>query len=150
MYHAIVRRRARQVFQRLSEGDWQSTLGDVAEDVHHVFPGDHPLGGERHSREAMARWFERLFLLFPELRFEVKNVASRGWPWSTWVAVEWVDRTTPHDGTPYENEGAHWIHLRWGKATYIHAYLDTQLVAEACERMAAAGVEEAAAEPILS
>ncbi len=50
---------------------------------------------------------------------------------------------------PYENEGAHWIRLRRGKATYIHAYLDTEKVTEACERLAAAGVDEAAAAPIV-
>jgi ketosteroid isomerase-like protein len=149
MYHAIVRRRVRRLFEGpLSEGRWRETLGDVAEDVHHTFPGNHALGGERDSRAAMERWFERLGRLFPGLQFEVLRVASRGWPWSTWVAVEWIDRTTPVEGEPYENEGAHWIHLRWGKATYIHAYLDTQRVADTCERLAAQGIEEAAAEPI--
>jgi ketosteroid isomerase-like protein len=49
---------------------------------------------------------------------------------------------------PYENEGAHWIRLKGGKATYIHAYLDTEKVTEICRRMAASGVEEAAAPPI--
>ena len=149
MYHAIVRRRAARVFEQLSRGEWEESLADVADDVHHVFPGDHPLGGERHSRAAMARWFERLFRLFPGLRFEVHRVAARGWPWSTWVAVEWTDWTTPASGQEYRNDGAHWIHLRWGTATYIHAYLDTQRVAQACREMAAGGVEEAAAEPIV-
>jgi hypothetical protein len=44
---------------------------------------------------------------------------------------------------------AHWIHLRWGRATYFHAYLDTERVAEACRMMAAGGVPEAAAPPIV-
>ena len=149
MYHAIVRRQVRKLFERdLSGGDWRAAMSGVAEDVHHVFPGDHAMGGERHSRAAMERWFERVYRLLPGLEFEVRRVAVRGWPWSTWVAVEWIDRTTPVEGEPYENEGAHWIHLRWGKATYIHAYLDTQRVAETCERLAAQGIEEAAAEPI--
>ena len=56
-----------------------------------------------------------------------------------WVAIEWVDRAEPRDGVPYENEGAHWIRLQRGKATYIHAYLDTEKVTETCERLAAAG-----------
>ena len=123
-------------------------MADVAPDVHHVFPGDNAIGGERHSREAMERWFERLYRLIPEIEFEVKKVAVRGWPWDMIVAVEWSDRGKAADGVPYENEGAHWIRLRRGKATYIHAFLDTEKVTEICDRMAASGVDEAGAEPI--
>jgi ketosteroid isomerase-like protein len=148
MYHAIVRRKARGLFEHLGRGEWRATTGDLAEDVTHVFPGDHALGGERHSREAMERWFERLYRLFPELNFEVKRVVAKGWPWDTLVAIEWADWGKAADGEPYENEGAHWIRLRWGKGTYVHAYLETERVADACRRMAAAGIEEAAAAPI--
>ncbi|HEV2815158.1 MAG TPA: nuclear transport factor 2 family protein [Solirubrobacteraceae bacterium] len=148
MYHAIVRRRTTEMFGRLSRGDWETVVGGLAEDVHHVFPGDHPLGGERRTRAAVALWFARLARLFPGHRFEVRRVASRGWPWSTWVAVQWTAELRPQVGEAYVNEGAHWIHLRWGKATSFHAYLDTQRVAAACRAMAESGVEEAAAPPI--
>jgi ketosteroid isomerase-like protein len=148
MYKTIARRRARGVFEALSRGAYRETLKDIAEEVHHVFPGDHPLGGERHSRAAMERWFERLYRLFPEIEFEVKKVSVSGPPWDLRIAVEWADRGKAADGIPYENEGAHWIRIRRGKGTYVHAYLDTQKVADACERMAAAGIEEAAAPPI--
>jgi ketosteroid isomerase-like protein len=149
VYHAIVRRRIRGVFESLNRGDWRTPLSDTADDVHHVFPGDHALGGERHSREALERWFERLFRLFPEPRFEVRRVAARGWPWSTWVAVQWVDQVAPANGERYLNQGSHWVHVRWGKVTAIHAYLDSQRVADACREMAGRGVEEAAAPPIV-
>ncbi len=148
MYHAIVRRKARGIFESLGRADWETASADVADDVTHIFPGDHPLGGERHSREAMQRWFQRLFRLYPELEFEVHRVTAKGWPWDTWVAVEWSDRGKAADGVPYVNHGAHWIRLRWGKGVYVHAYLDTQVVADSCRRMAAAGIEEAAAPPI--
>jgi len=148
MYKTIVRRKARGVFEALSRGDWRDTLGDISPNVHHVFPGDNALGGERHSREAMSRWFERLFTVFPELEFEVREIAVRGWPWNTIVAIEWVDRARPSDGVAYENEGAHVMRLRWGKATYIHAYLDTEKVTETCRRLAQGGMTEAAAPPI--
>jgi ketosteroid isomerase-like protein len=148
MYKTIAKRRARATFEKLSAGDWRGTLGNIAPDVHHVFPGDNPMGGERHSREAMERWFERLYTLFPNLNFEVKNVAVRGMPWDMWVGVEWIDRAEPRDGVPYTNEGAHWIRLQRGKATYIHAYLDTEKVTETCKRLASQGLEEAAAPPI--
>jgi ketosteroid isomerase-like protein len=148
MYHALVRRQVRTVFRRLGESDWAPLLADTAEDVHHVFPGEHPLGGERHTRAAVERWFERLGHLFPGHDFKVHRVISRGWPWSTWVAVSWTAYLRPREGEPYENHGTHWIQIRWGKAVYFHAYLDTQLIARACEAMAKAGVAEAAAAPI--
>ena len=150
MYRALVERRVRGVFRHLSEGDYRAVLDSVAPDVHHVFSGDHPLGGERHSREAMERWFERVYRLFPRLDFEVKRVVASGWPWSTAVAVEWVDRTTPRAGESYANEGAHFLRIRWGRVVYVHAYVDGQRVADACRRMAEDGIEEASAPPITS
>jgi len=150
MWKSIAKRKATGVFESLSRGEWRETMSDISDDVHHVFPGDNAVGGERHSKEAMARWFERLYVLFPSLEFEVRKVAVKGPPWDMSVAVEWIDRSTAADGVTYANEGSHWIRLQRGKATYIHAYLDTEKVTEACERMAAAGIEEAAAPPITS
>jgi len=83
MYRALIARMIRPVFDRLSEGDYRSGLWAVAPDVHHRFAGDHALGGERHSKQAMERWFERLFRLFPSLKFTVRNVVAKGWPWNT-------------------------------------------------------------------
>ena len=148
MYKAIARRRARAVFDAIGRGDWEGVLDGVAPDVHHVFPGDNAVGGERHSREAMRLWLERLGRLFPQIRFDVKRVGVTGPPWDMWVAVEWSDRGECADGLPYDNEGSHWIRIHRGKATYIHAYLDTEKVTAACRRMAAAGIEEAGAGPI--
>ncbi len=148
MYKAIARRKAMATFEALSRGDWETAIEDVAPDVHHVFPGDNAMGGERNSKEAMGRWFERIYRLIPELQFEVKNIAVKGWPWDMMVAIEWTDQGHASDGEPYVNEGAHWIRIQRGKATYIHAYLDTEKVTEICRRLAESGVEEAGAEPI--
>src|SRR5205809_7895343 len=114
MYHAIVGRIVRAGFDRLSAGDYSAALAGAAPNVHHVFAGDHPLGGERHSREAFRRWFERLFRLFPVLRFEIREVLVKGW--RTVVVVEWRAQVTPVVGPPYVNEAAHVIHIRWGRA----------------------------------
>jgi ketosteroid isomerase-like protein len=148
MYKAIARRKAEATFDALSRGDWESALKDVAPDVHHVFPGDNAIGGERHSKEALQRWFERLYRLIPDLHFDVRRISVKGWPWDMMVAVEWSDHGHASDGVAYENEGAHWIRLQRGKATYIHAYLDTEKVTAICDRLAQAGIAEAAAEPI--
>jgi ketosteroid isomerase-like protein len=147
MYKRAVSRRVRGAFAALSKGDCAPALEGVAKDVHHVFAGDHPLGGERHSADALKRWFERLFRLFsPD--FDVKQVAVAGWPWRTTVAVEWVARVTPVAGPAYDNHGAHLIGIRWGRIVYIHAYEDSQTVATAFDHLRRAGVEEADAAPI--
>jgi ketosteroid isomerase-like protein len=148
MYKRIAERRARQLFADLSGGEHEPLLDGLGSRFEHVFPGDHALGGERHSREAMRRWFERLHILFPELAFDVKRVAVRGWPWNLWIAVEWADHGRCADGIAYENEGAHWIRIRRGRGVYVHAYLDTEKVSAALDRMASAGIEEAGAPPI--
>jgi ketosteroid isomerase-like protein len=94
------------------------------------------------------RWFERLDHLSPGTSSACTGW-SRGWPWSTWIVVQWSAELQPKIGEPYVNQGAHWLHLRGGKVVGLYAYLDSQLVAKACEAMAKAGVADATASPIL-
>lgn len=148
MYRFVVERRIRRVFAQLCAGDYESSLAQFPARIEHFFPGDHALGGTRQTPEGMRRWFERLYAIFPGLHFEIKGVLVRGWPWRTTVAIEWLDRATLPDGSSYENEGVHIMHLRWGRVVAFRPYLDTQLVAAACERAARAGVDEATAQPI--
>ena len=148
LYRAIVKRKARGVFAALSRGDVAAVTADLADDVHHVFPGANALGGERNTRAAFEQWLRRLYRLIPEIEFEVRDVAVRGWPWDTSVAIEWIDRGKGADGTPYVNHGSHWIRLRWGKGVEVHGYLDTEKVTALLDGMAAAGIEEAAAAPV--
>jgi ketosteroid isomerase-like protein len=143
----LIERRIRAIFDGLSRGDYTAAIDGLAPDVHHVFAGDHPLAGERHSRDAVRRWFERLFRLF-ELRFDVRGVFVSGPIWNAVVAVEWIAHVMPKAGAPYENHGAHIIRIRRGRVVYLHAYEDSQKVAEACRAMAAAGIAEAGASPI--
>src|SRR6266498_3886304 len=114
----------------------------------HRFAGEHSLGGTRTSTTKMRHWFERLYRLFPNLRFERHSIAVSGGPWDTTVVVEWTDRATPADGTDYVNSGVHVIRMRWGKVVSIHAYLDTQVLIDTLDRMAVNGIEEAKAPPI--
>jgi len=143
-----VERNVRATFRRVGQRDYETLLEQTAPSVLHVFPGDHALGGTRHTREALRRWFERLFLLFPELHFEVKEVAVRGLPWDATIMVQWENCGRSCDGQPYANQGAHVLRLRRGRVIYLHEYLDSQRVAEVCRRLAGQGVSEAAAEPI--
>jgi ketosteroid isomerase-like protein len=149
MYHMIIRKRISSVFERLSKGDYEYALSDVGTTIEHRFAGEHCLGGTRTSARAMHHWFERLFRLFPNLRFEMHSIAVSGGPWDTTVVVEWTDRATPADGKHYVNLGVHVIRMRWGKVVSIHAYLDTQVLIATLDRMFVNGIEEAKAPPII-
>jgi ketosteroid isomerase-like protein len=142
VYHWFVKRQIRRTFVgSLSEGDYRSVVERTAPDVVHTFPGTGALAGTRRSREALLAWFERLFRLFPVLRFEVEEVTSAGWPWRTVVTVRWRDRGQAADGEVYENSGCEVFELRLGRVTRITQYLDTKVVHDHLERMAAAGIE---------
>jgi ketosteroid isomerase-like protein len=143
-----VERNVRATFRRVGQRDCETLLEQTSPSVLHVFPGDHALGGTRHTRDSLRRWFERLFLLFPELHFEVKEVAVRGPPWDATIMVQWENRGRACDGRPYANQGTHVLRLRWGRVIYLHEYLDSQQVAAVCLRLARQGVSEAAAEPL--
>jgi ketosteroid isomerase-like protein len=147
MYRSLVRRRVETVFASLSEGDYASVLPGLHPKVHHRFAGDHPLGGERHTRDAVERWFQRLFRLF-SLDFDVERIVVSGPPWRLLITVEWAARVTPVVGDTYVNRGAHVLRMQRFRVTELHAYEDSQAVAAACREMAEQGVDEAAAPPI--
>lgn len=149
MRNLIVSRRIGRTFERLTHGEWEAVVAEMADDVHHVFPGEHPLGGERRSRDAVLRWFQRLGRLYPGHEFTLHRVVSSGPPWDIWIAAQWTAELRPQVGEPYRNDGAHWLRVRRGKVVYFHAYLDTQRIAAACREMAEAGIGEAAEPPII-
>jgi ketosteroid isomerase-like protein len=148
MYKRIAASRIRKAFDAIGRHDYEAALEGAPDDIHHLFPGANALGGERHSREAFGRWFERLHRLFPELILEVQRVSVKGTPWDMWIAVQWTDHGRAADGEPYDNVGAHWIRVKRGRPVRIQAYLDTDRVTAACDRMAAAGIVEAASPQI--
>lgn len=150
MYHTIVKRFATKNFDRLNEHDYDAMLKDCAPNIHHRFGGHHALGGERHDREALGRWFQRLGRLLPKLKVTVQDVWVKGWPHDTTIIIRWTGAQTLPDGSPYEQHGVHIVRMRWGKAVDIDVSEDSQAVAEALKIVAAYGVEEAVAEPIVS
>ena len=148
MYHVMVKRQLRRVFSDLSAGNYETILGGMAPRFEHVFFGNHPLGGVRHTGRAYRAWFERLRVLFPDLGFDLRNIVVNGWPWNTVIAVEWVDHLTTRDGQRQQNFGVHVIRMRWTKVTEIRIYCDNQRLAELCELQARSGVAEASADVI--
>jgi ketosteroid isomerase-like protein len=150
MYHAIVKRIAKKNFERVNQRDFRSLLNDCVPDIHHRFSGNHALGGERHDREALGRWLDRLAKLGPNMKLTVQDVWVKGLPHNTTVIVRWTNSDTGPDGSAYSNHGVHIVKMRWGKIVDIDANEDSQAVAEWLKLQAKHGVEEALAPPIVS
>lgn len=150
MYHTIVKRIATKNFTRVNDHDYDSLLKDCAPDIHHRFGGDHPLGGERHDKEALRRWFQRLSRLSPTLHLTVHDVWVKGLPNDTTIIIRWTATQAMPDNSPYENHGVHIVRMRWFKIVDIDANEDSQVVAESMKIFAAYGNEEALAAPITS
>jgi ketosteroid isomerase-like protein len=150
LYQAIVKRRIRQSFEDVNNHRWDVLMRSIAPDVHHRFGGVHAIGGERHDRETLRRWFERLARVLPNLRLEIRNIWVEGWPWHTMVFVQWDGTATLLDGGGYSQHAIHVITLRWGKIAALDVFEDSQEVARALDAQAAAGLDEALAQPILS
>jgi ketosteroid isomerase-like protein len=150
MYHAIVKRIATHNFERVNNHDYGAVLKACTPDIRHRFGGHHALGGERDDRKALSRWFQRLGRLAPTLELNVQDVWVKGWPHNTTIIIRWPATQRLVDGSPYENHGVHVVRMRWGKVVEIDANEDSQVVAEFSEMVAARGVDEALAAPIVS
>jgi ketosteroid isomerase-like protein len=122
--------------------------GGVDADAQHRFVAPGPGAVSGHTREGLRRWFERLFRLFPQLRFAVAHITVGGPPWDLTVAAQWTAEVTPAHGPPYENVGVHVIRIRRGRVVSIQAYEDSDAIARACQIMLEHGIAEAGAEPI--
>ena len=148
MYHAIVRRKLRRAFADINAGHYEGIVAQFAPQHRHAMAGRHALAGDRRSLASTARWYERLQRLLPDLAFDIRAITVGGMPWKTMAAVTWDDRFTLPDGTPGSNTGVHEFELRWGRVHSLVIHCDTDRLQHYCERIAACGVEEAAAAPI--
>jgi ketosteroid isomerase-like protein len=150
VYHAIFRSRLLRAFRDLNEGNYDKIVAQFSPALEeHTFYGDHALGGTRRTLDATRAWYGRLARLLPDLKFEITQVAVRGWPWDTFAVVEWHDHFTV-DGKPVSNHGVHAFRFRWGRCVALRVHCDTQKLADALRRLAAAGNAEAMSPPIES
>lgn len=139
MYAFIVERIVRRGFAELNGGRVEPVLSRFAGDARLRFPGHHALAAELRGRGAIADWFARLFKVFPGIQFELHDVHVRGMPWNTRVLTRFTDTVPLRDGSTVTNHGVQFLRLRWGRIVDDVLYLDTQVVAEACERSARQG-----------
>lgn len=150
LYRAIVKKRIRQSFDQVNDHRWDELMNSIEPNVYHRFGGVHAIGGERHDRETLRRWFERLARVLPNLHLKINEIWVQGWPWHTMVFVQWDGTATLLNGGGYSQHAVHVITLRWGKIHALDVFEDSQEVARALTVQAATGLEEALAEPIVS
>jgi ketosteroid isomerase-like protein len=149
LYAFVVRKNVERVFEALNRGDYETVLKGISPAITHKFSGSHALGGTRHSIEAMRQWFQRLYRLVPEMHFTIESVTVSGFPWNMTIAVAWTEVATPADGSHYDNSGVNLIQMRWGRVVHLQVYEDTQRVEAMFRKLAAQGVSEATALPIV-
>jgi ketosteroid isomerase-like protein len=151
LYSYFVETSIRQSFDDVNNHRWDAVLKAAAPHVHHRLPGAHALGGERHDKATLHRWFERLGRVLPNLHLEVKTIRVKGWPWHTTVFAQWDGTATLLNGdASYINRGLHVFTLRWARVYALEEFQDSQAAARALAAQAAAGLDEAVAEQIVS
>ncbi|MEU4291311.1 nuclear transport factor 2 family protein [Kribbella sp. NPDC026596] len=148
MYHRVVAGQVRKAFAEISAGNWEAMVAGMAPNFSYTFYGDHALAGQRHTHDALRRWWERCFRLLPNTRFEVQDILVAGWPWNTRVATAVTVHVGVVDGSQYENVVHQFLRIRWGKITEVRTLEDTAVLEKTLDRLAAAGYAEAHAAPI--
>jgi ketosteroid isomerase-like protein len=113
-----------------------------------TFVGDTPLSARLAGHQDLRRWFERFARLLPEPRFEIQRLLIGGPPWRQQVTAHVLIHSNIN-GKPYQNQFAHLLTLRWGKAVDDLVLEDTQTWKQACQRLVDAGVTEPADRPLI-
>jgi ketosteroid isomerase-like protein len=151
VYKLIVKKEIRRSFDHVNNQRWDDAAKGLTPNAYHWVAGDHALGGERHGKQSVKQWFERMGRVFPKLLIDIEQVEVTGWPWRTTVFVKWRANARLLDGqSSYVNRGVHVFKLRWGKVHSIEEYFDSQAAERSLAIQARAGLDEAAAGPIVS
>jgi ketosteroid isomerase-like protein len=150
IYGYIVKKKIQETFDHVNNHRWEKAVEAVAPHIHHRVSGTHALGGERHDKKALLRWFKRLGSVQPKLQIKVNNIWVNGWPGNTTVFVQWDGSATLLNGEAYVNRGLHVFNLRWGKVYSLEEFQDSEAAANALAIQAEAGLKEAVAEQIVS
>ena len=148
MYTSIVASNVRTSWRQLNARDSAGLLAQFATHFRYEFFGVHALGGIRHTKTAMKKFFDRVFSIFPNAQFEIQNILVKGMPWDTTVVALVGIRATLENGQLYQNQISQTISIRWGRITEIQTLEDTQKLVQALQVQLEAGILEAGAAPI--
>ena len=151
IYPNYVKKLVRSNFKSIEEHRPEEIMSGISDiTLEHTFAGDNSLGGTRHDKESVLRWFKRVNIVLPELKFEVTDIQVKGGPANTLVIARWTATCQLLNGEPYENKGVHFITLKWGKAVKFDVYENTKVVSHGLDVQFEAGIKEAKAPKIVS
>lgn len=120
LYRWFVRKQAFALWERLS--DQRIDEIPIADDVHFVYLGDHPLATDLHGADAMRDWLRNeLFRRLPGLRFEVEDILVEGGPWSTRMATRYAAKRNGE----LVYRGVQFTRIVWGKLVEERVLPDT-------------------------
>ncbi|MBC8170920.1 MAG: nuclear transport factor 2 family protein [Anaerolineae bacterium] len=148
MYHFIVKRIVQHGFREMSKGNYEAAIKLFTPDIHFKFEGNHALGADLHSVEAVREWFQRISRIFPGLQFKPQRIIVSGMPWATHVATQLQISATLPDGRLYQNTAVQFLHLKWGRVLTDYVLEDTQILVTELENMGRQGNAEALAQPM--
>ncbi len=148
MYANIVAGNVRSSWQRLNARDSAGLLAQFAPNFRYEFFGVHALGGVRHTKKAVKKFFDRVFSIFPNAQFEIQHVLVKGMPWNTTVVALVQIQATLANGQSYQNQISQTIRIKWGRIVEILTLEDTQKLVNALQVQLEAGILEAGAAPI--
>jgi ketosteroid isomerase-like protein len=150
-YHRIVKKLVRNNFKAIEEHRPEEIMSGVSDkSLEHRFAGDNSLIGTRHDKESLLKWFKRVNIVLPDLKFEITDIKVKGGPGNTLVIARWTATCTLLNGEAYENKGVHFITLKWGKAVKFDVYENTKVVSHGLDVQFEAGIKEAKAPKIES
>ena len=149
IYRGIVRAKLKRLVSEINRHNLDYVVAQFSPDAEHIFPGSsHALSGVRRSPDLIAAWYQRLGAIFPTMNFEIRRLLVNGPPWNTNAVVEVKESSTDRQGNRMFNDVALFIRIRWGRATQLRVYCDTDLLMNNLKTLASQGVSEAGQEPI--
>jgi len=149
IYRGIVRAKLKRLVSEINRHNLDYVVAQFSPDAEHIFPGSsHALSGVRRSPDLIAAWYQRLGAIFPTMNFEIRRLLVNGSPWNTNAVVEVKESSTDRQGNRMFNDVALFIRIRWGRATQLRVYCDTDLLMNNLKTLASQGVSEAGQEPI--
>jgi ketosteroid isomerase-like protein len=148
MYASIVASNVRSSWRQLNNRNPSGLIAQFAPSFRYEFFGIHALGGVRHSKKTMVTFFQRVFNIFPNAKFEVNQILVKGMPWDTTVVALVKINATLENGQQYQNQISQTIRIRWGRIVEIMTLEDTQKLVQALQVQLEAGILEAGAAPI--
>ena len=122
----VEKRKIRDGFNHLNEGDVKALLSRWADDATLSYPGNMPaVSGVFTGKKTIEEWFTRFFEVFPKRIFTVKSVSVENifdFIGTNTVTAEWDVIVTDRQSKEFKNRGVTVIKSVNGSATSVSDY----------------------------